>query len=87
MATSTLGPTLTVRFYAAAGAATGVPEAELPRPTTLGELTDVLLQRYPALGSVLAVSSVLVDGVVATTRQTPLAGVHDVDVLPPFAGG
>lgn len=78
---------LTVRYYAAAGAATGVPEERVDRPATVGELKNSLRRSHPSLTSVLVASSLLLDGVAATSDDTQLSDVTEVDVLPPFAGG
>lgn len=79
--------TVKVNYYAAAGAAAGTAEEQVSRPATLRDLKTHLTQAHPELGRVLAVSSLLLDGVVATKDDTPLSGVTEVDVLPPFAGG
>ena len=73
-----------VRYFAAAAEAAGRDE-EMLVATTLGELRDTLLTRYPALVPVLAKGSFLVDGVV--TRDPERALGARVDVLPPFSGG
>jgi molybdopterin synthase sulfur carrier subunit len=73
-----------VRYFAAAAEAVGRDE-EVLSASTVGELRDTLLTSYPALGSVLAKGSFLVDGVV--TRDPARALGSRVDVLPPFSGG
>jgi len=75
----------TVRYYAAARAAAGVPTEEIPA-ASLKELMDVLAQRR-ALARVLPACSYLVDGLVSREPTTPLTAASTVDVLPPFAGG
>lgn len=79
--------TATVRFFAAARAATGVAEEQV-QP---GPLTDVLAelqQRHPGLAAVAPRCSFLVDGLVAKTPEGVQVGAGaTVDVLPPFAGG
>ena len=82
-----------VRYWAAAKAAAGRPEEELPAVATLAELLDALRERYGAgsqLDVVLGRCSYLVDEVSPGTRnpaEVVLAPGAVVDVLPPFAGG
>jgi molybdopterin synthase sulfur carrier subunit len=80
---------ITVRYFAAARAATGIDQEQLVvnRPWPLNELAGRLAERHgPALRRVLAASSFLVDETAASTdRLVPIGSV--VDVLPPFAGG
>jgi molybdopterin synthase sulfur carrier subunit len=77
----------TVRFFAAARAATGVPEEDVPAGT-LGDLLDGLVGRHgERLALVLKASSFLVDGVSCREPSTVVDGRSTVDVLPPFAGG
>ena len=89
---ATATATVTVRYFAGARAAAGLPEeaVTLPAPTTLGRLTGELAHRHgEALARVLAAASFIVDEV-ATGRadgDRPLGDGARVDVLPPFAGG
>ena len=80
---------VTVRYFAAAAEAAGVEEeilAAADAGTTLGELRDLLVDRYgAAMARVVANGSFLVDGVVRRDGAAPLGA--SVDVLPPFAGG
>ena len=80
---------VTVRYFAAAAEAAGVEEeilAAADAGTTLGELRDLLVDRYgAAMARVVANGSFLVDGVVRRDGAAPLG--ERVDVLPPFAGG
>ena len=77
----------TVRFYASARAAAGVPEEAVP-PGTLEELLVDLSERHgDRLALVLKVSSLLVDGVSCQDLSTVVDERSTVDVLPPFAGG
>ena len=80
---------VTVRYFAAAAEAAGVEEETLAAAdagTTLGELRDLLVDRYgAAMARVVANGSFLVDGVVRRDGAAPLGA--SVDVLPPFAGG
>jgi molybdopterin synthase sulfur carrier subunit len=80
---------ITVRYFAGAAAAAGVPEekVDVPPGTTLGELLTDATVRRPALEPVLAVASVLVDEVTARDRAAVVPDGAAVDVLPPFAGG
>jgi molybdopterin converting factor small subunit len=86
-------PTVTVRYFAAAQAAAGVAAEQLTlasqagTPTTVRTLVEDLAARHaPALARVLAVSSLIVNGVTADLDQTVDDGAQ-VDVLPPFSGG
>ena len=80
---------VTVRYFAAAAEAAGVEEETLAAAiagTTVGELRDLLVDRYgAAMARVVANGSFLVDGVVRRDAAAPLGA--SVDVLPPFAGG
>ena len=80
---------VTVRYFAAAAEAAGVEEETLAAAdagTTLGELRDLLVDRYgAAMARVVVNGSFLVDGVVRRDGAAPLGA--SVDVLPPFAGG
>lgn len=75
-----------VRFFAGAADAAGQEEREVPDGLTAEELVDLLAAGNDRLAQVLAVSSFLADGV-RVTGMASLAGVSQVDVLPPFAGG
>jgi molybdopterin converting factor small subunit len=78
---------ITVRYFAGARAAAGVPE-ERVRSRTLDELLTVLADRHgQRLGTVLVAASFLVDGVAWRDRDRPLPDPAVVDILPPFAGG
>jgi molybdopterin converting factor small subunit len=77
----------TVRFYASARAAAGVPEEDVPAGS-LEELIVALAYRHgDRLALVLKASSLLVDGVSCRDLSTVVEGRSTVDVLPPFAGG
>jgi molybdopterin converting factor small subunit len=79
---------VTVRYFAGARAAAGVPEDQVAAGCTLDELTATLVaERGDRLRPVLAVASFLVDGVAWRDRQRRLPDAAVVDVLPPFAGG
>ncbi len=78
---------LTVRFFAGARAAAGVPSTELPA-TSIDELVGLLGERYgERLAVVLTAASFLVDGLACHDRQAAVPTGATVDVLPPFAGG
>jgi molybdopterin synthase sulfur carrier subunit len=78
---------ITVRYFAGARAATGVPE-ELISCRTLAELAAALEARHgQRLGAVLGAASFLVDGVAWREPDRRLPDRATVDVLPPFAGG
>ncbi|HEX8498083.1 MAG TPA: MoaD/ThiS family protein [Actinomycetales bacterium] len=74
-----------VRYWAGARAAAGV-ERDRATATSVADLVALLSQRTPALVPVLAVSSLLVDGLVVGPERA-LADGEVVEVLPPFAGG
>ena len=76
---------VTVRYWAGARAAAGVDD-ELLQADTVDDLVTRLSARTPARAPVLALSSLLVDGLVARGPVT-LADGAVVEVLPPFAGG
>lgn len=78
-----------MRYYAGAAAAAGVDEesVDVPADADVGALRARLAELRPALTPVLAVSTVLVDGVPASDPARPVAGAARIDVLPPFAGG
>lgn len=80
------GGTVTVRYWAAARAATGLDAEQLAAPATVGELTAALVAAHPALDVVLPVCSLLVDGM-ASGPDDPLTPGVVLEVLPPFAGG
>ncbi|MFC7406332.1 MoaD/ThiS family protein [Georgenia alba] len=84
-----------LRYFAAAAEAAGssAEDVALPAGATVSDLVARLTDAHgAALGRILTISSLLVDGetrVVADdggTALTPSGAVH-VDVLPPFAGG
>jgi molybdopterin synthase sulfur carrier subunit len=78
---------ITVRFFAGARAAAGVPTADVPA-TSVDDLIAVLTGQYgERLAVVLKAASFLVDGLACHDRQATLPAGATVDVLPPFAGG
>ena len=84
--------TVTVRYFAGAQTAAGVPEeaVTLAAPATLARLVEELVQRHgEGLARVLAAASFIVDEVAAAgvDREATLDDGTRVDVLPPFAGG
>jgi len=80
---------ITVRYFAAAGAAAGSDSEQLTVRTgaTVGELVDGLGGRSPELARVLPRCSFLCDGVAVHDKAQPLHWGNTIDVLPPFAGG
>ncbi len=81
--------TIRVRFFAAAAEAAGTHEGtyELPGSPTAAQLVTALTQQHGAeLGRILGISSLLVGGTPVADPTVPLTD-HNVDVLPPFAGG
>jgi molybdopterin synthase sulfur carrier subunit len=78
---------LTVRYFAGARAAAGVP-VESIRAATIDDLTRILTERHgERLAVVLKAASFLVDGLSCHDRHADLPAGSTVDVLPPFAGG
>lgn len=80
---------VTVRYFAGAAAAAGRDEelVDLHADADLAALRAELTGRHPDLVRVLAVASLLVDGVAVRDPTRSMDGVRQVDVLPPFAGG
>lgn len=77
-----------VRFFAGAAEAAGVDEIEVAgEAPDAHALVRVLGRDNDRLARVLAVSSLLADGVRVADLSDPLGDVERVDVLPPFAGG
>lgn len=79
---------MTVRLFAAAKAAAGASEVQVP-PGTVSAITDELARRFSALAVVLPRCSFLVDGAQPSLgiMHTRVAAGSTLDVLPPFAGG
>ena len=83
------GAPVTVRYWAGARAAAGVDQDvldELAEGARVGDVLAVLTSARPALGAVVAVSTVLLDGRVVGVEATVPGGAV-LEVLPPFAGG
>lgn len=85
---------ITVRYWAAARAAAGVDDDQFDTlPADPASLRARLAAAHPDLAPVLAVSTLLVDGIAqpaAADRPgdySDLIGGSVVEVLPPFAGG
>lgn len=77
--------TVTVRYWAGAREAAGRDD-EVVVAASVSDLVTGLGARTPALAPVLALSSLLVDGLVVRS-DVALADGQAVEVLPPFAGG
>ncbi len=77
----------TVRFFAAARAAAGRTEEELPPGSLDGLLVELARRHGERLALVLKASSFLVDGVSCRDPSNVVSDESTVDVLPPFAGG
>jgi sulfur-carrier protein len=75
----------TVRYFAGARAAAGVPVEEIA-VASVAQLVETLTRRAP-LARVLPACSLLVDGLSCREPSTPLTETSTVDVLPPVAGG
>lgn len=81
---------VTVRYFAGARAAAGVPseKLELDEGATVADALDTVAANHgPELTKVLAACSFLLDAVAVRDRSTPLPPGAELDVLPPFAGG
>ncbi len=83
---------VTIRYWASAREAAGVPEEEVGADTLAEALDVVAARRVPdfRLRDVLIRSSFLVDGDPAKRPDHPAIVLSDgavVEVLPPFAGG
>ena len=76
---------VTVRYWAGARAATGVP-SDVVAGRTVAEAVGAAVERHPALRSVAGVATFLVDGAAAAHDHVLTPGAT-VEVLPPFAGG
>ena len=76
-----------VRYFAAAADAAGRPDETLTvEGAAVGDLRDLLVQRYgEPMERVLRTGSILVDGVVSRDPERALGAV--ADVLPRFSGG
>ncbi len=80
-------PTVTVRYFAGARAASGV-DSETRYAASLDELVGQIVDDHgEKLERVLTACSFLVDGTSARDRALVLSPGAVVDVLPPFAGG
>jgi molybdopterin synthase sulfur carrier subunit len=80
-------PSVTVRYFAGARAASGV-DTETRDAASLEQLVGQLAADHgERLERVLPACSFLVDGAQTRDRATPLSPGAVVDVLPPFAGG
>lgn len=76
-----------IRHFAAAADAAGTV-SEDASASTLGELTELLVNRHgEQFAAVLGRCSVLVDGRAVTDSAESVAGANVIDILPPFAGG
>jgi len=88
---------VTVRYFAAARAAAGVPEESLPVPVvgedaraaaSVATVLEAAIGRHGnALATVLRRCSYLVDEVAVHGTDTRVRAGQILDVLPPFAGG
>lgn len=79
---------VTIRLFAAARAAAGAAEVEVPAGPVAEVLRELADGRPPRFAEVLAVSSLVSSGVRLDPSSTAvLVPGAVVDVLPPFAGG
>lgn len=77
---------ITIRFFAAAKAATNVSQFEVDA-RSLGEALELATNEFPNLRNALPRCSYLVNGQATKENSAPLNEDDVVDVLPPFAGG
>jgi sulfur-carrier protein len=83
-------PELTVRYFAGARAAAGVPDEsiQVTGTPTVAEVLALVHERHgEPLARVLAAASFLLDGVAVRDRGIQVRPGAMLDVLPPFAGG
>ena len=83
---------VTIRYWAAAKDAAGLPEESVEAATLAGALNAVVASRKPdsRLPEVLARASFLVDAAPVRRAARESFTLHDgavIEVLPPFAGG
>ncbi|BBZ55975.1 MULTISPECIES: MoaD/ThiS family protein [Mycobacteriaceae] len=80
---------VTVRYFAAAKAATGIETEtlQLNEGVTVRDLVNSIGTRGADVAKVLSRCSFLRDGVAVRDLDTALATGGTLDVLPPFAGG
>lgn len=76
----------TLRFFAAAKAATGVSTIEISGDT-VGQVLSQATTQFPKLGIVLPKCSFLLNEVSCSDFEVQISGQDVLDVLPPFAGG
>lgn len=79
---------VTFRLFAAARAAAGSSQVEVPAGPVAEVLRTLADGMPPRFAEVLSVSSLMADGIrLDPTADSHLAAGAVVDVLPPFAGG
>ncbi|WP_203336342.1 MoaD/ThiS family protein [Nocardioides limicola] len=83
---------VTVHYWAAARAATGIAEEQfrVADPVTLADLRGLAADRHPDATAVLRVCSVLIGDRPVSSEDPDLVQVRPgdtVEFLPPFAGG
>ena len=77
-----------LRFYGSATEATGVSFIQIPAHiVTVDELRHFLKHEYPEIAPILAVATITIDNTVVTEDDTSISLAHEIDILPPFAGG
>lgn len=78
-----------LRYWAGARAAAGVENETYTATTIADALAQARSAHDQRFASVLAMSSLLVDGTIVpqTRLKDPLDAAIEVEVLPPFAGG
>ncbi len=77
---------VTVRFFAAAKAATKTNEVKISA-NTVEQVLALTIEKFPDLAVVLPKCSYLLNGIACSDLSTKLSPEDLLDVLPPFAGG
>jgi molybdopterin synthase sulfur carrier subunit len=80
-------PTLTVRYFAAAKAATGIDTETVGAATVADAVAAICARHGDRLSRVMTACSLLLDGHAVHDRALALRDDAELDVLPPFAGG
>lgn len=80
---------VTIRYWAGARAAAGLDSETLQADSVSAALAQAQQRHGAELARILAVSSILVDGVTQRSEglNAALRAPVEVEVLPPFAGG
>jgi len=77
---------VTVRFFAAAKAATKTNEVKISA-NTVEQVLALTIEKFPDLDAVLPKCCYLLKGIACTDLSTKTNPTDLLDILPPFAGG